>query len=97
MARKRRTFSREFKLEAVRLLVEGGMTVSQVAEDLGISRNSLVRWKAELTASSGAFPGKGRRRPDEEEMDRLRRRVKQLEQERDFLRKAAAYFAKEPK
>jgi transposase len=96
MAKKRRTFTREFKLEAVRLASGEGMTIAQAAGDLGVSENSLRRWKAELEASPEAFPGKGRRLAEAEEVDRLRRQVKRLEQERDFLRKTAAYFARKP-
>jgi transposase len=68
-----------------------------VARDLGISANSLGRWKAQLAHTPVASLGKGGGGADEKELERLRRRVKQLEQERDFLKKAAAYFAKEPK
>ncbi len=97
MAKKRRTFTREFKIEALRLVVEQGMTVAQVARDLGISPNTIFVWRRQLAESKeAAFPGKGRRSPQEEELEGLRRRVKQLERERDFLKKAAAYFAKEP-
>jgi transposase len=95
MAGKRRTFTREFKLEAVRLVIAEGMSLAQVARDLGISASSLARWKAQLARTPDAL-GKGHGGPDEAEVERLRRRVKQLEQERDFLKKAAAYFAKEP-
>lgn len=96
MAKKRRTFSREYKLEALRLAEGEGMTIPRAARDLGICENSLRRWIAELGASPEAFPGKGRRFPEAEEMDRLRRQVKLLEQERDFLRKTAAYFVRKP-
>lgn len=86
MAKKRRTFSREYKQEALRLAEGEGVTIARAARDLGICENSLRRWKAELGASPGAFPGKGRSSPETEEMDRLRRQVRQLEVERDFLR-----------
>jgi transposase len=96
MAKKRRTFPREYKLEALRLAEGEGMTIARAARDLGICENSLRRWKAELGTSPEAFPGKGRRSPEAEEVDRLRRQLKQVEQERDFLRKTAAYFARKP-
>jgi transposase len=96
MAKKRRNFTREFKLEALRLAESEGMTMTQVARDLGVSVTSLHRWKAELQASPEAFPGKGHRPAAEEEMDRLRRQLRRVEQERDFLRKTAAYFASKP-
>jgi transposase len=97
MAKKRRTFTREFKLEAVRLVLEEGMTVAQVARDLGIGETALARWRDQVEELKGeAFPGKGNRLVQDAEVDQLRRRVKQLERERDFLKKAAAYFANDP-
>ena len=96
MARARRKFSREFKIEAVKLVTEGGMSISQVARDLDIGRSLLARWKKQLQEDSDAFPGKGHQRPDQEELTRLRRRVTQLEMERDILKKAVGYFAKDP-
>ena len=96
MARTRRKFSKEFKIEAVKLVTEGGMSITQVARDLDIGRNLLARWKRQLEEDTDAFPGKGHQSPDNEEMTRLRRRVKQLEMERDILKKAVGYFAKDP-
>ena len=96
MARTRRKFSKEFKIEAVKLVTEGGMSITQVARDLDIGRNLLARWKRQLEEDTDAFPGKGNHSPDNEEMTRLRRRVKQLEMERDILKKAVGYFAKDP-
>jgi transposase len=90
----RRRFAREFKLEAVRLVREGGMTVAQVARDLEINASLLSRWKNQFEKETDrAFPGKGHSVDDE--LQRLRREVKRLEMERDFLRKAAGYFARE--
>ena len=97
MARTRRSFSREFKTEAVRLVTEGGMTISQVARDLDIRPNLLGRWKKQIAEQPGeAFPGKGHQTPEQEELRTLRRKVSQLEQERDILKKAVGYFAKDP-
>jgi len=96
MARTRRKFSKEFKIEAVKLVTEGGMSITQVARDLDIGRNLLARWKRQLEEDTDAFPGKGNQSPDNEEMTRLRRRVTQLEMERDILKKAVGYFAKDP-
>ena len=65
MARTRRSFSREFKIEAVRLVTEGGMTISQVARDLDIRPNLLGRWKKQLAEQPAeAFPGKGHQTPE---------------------------------
>jgi transposase len=95
MARKRREFSREFKLEAVRLVTEGGLSVSQAARDLGVHQTVLGRWKKQLEESPlEAFPGKGRLRPDDEELRRLRRELEVVRQERDILKKAIGIFSR---
>jgi transposase len=98
MARKRREYSREFKLEAVRLVREGGLTVSQAARDLGIHQTLLGRWKKQFEESPvEAFPGKGHLRPQDEELARLRRENEILRQERDILKKAVGIFSRVPK
>ena len=92
----RRQFSREFKLEAVRLVKDRGVTVAQAARDLDVHENVLRKWVREATADSQeAFPGKGVMKPEQAEIDRLRKEVAKLKMERDILKKAAAYFAKE--
>ena len=92
----RRQFSREFKLEAVRLVKERGVSVVQASRDLDVGENVLRRWIKELTADPGqAFPGQGQVKPEQQEIDRLRREVAKLKTERDILKKAAAYFARE--
>jgi transposase len=96
MARKRKSYTRQFKLDAVKLVIEQGYKVSEAARNLGIHHSSLRRWKNELdTNSTQAFPGKGHMCPEKEELYRLRREVKQLRMEREILKKAAAFFAKE--
>jgi len=96
MGKQRKRYAREFKLEAVRLLSGPGMTIAQAGRDLGVSPNLLARWKkAFQNDNSQAFPGKGHLRPEEEELRRLRRENALLRQERDILKKAAAFFAKE--
>jgi len=93
MSEKRKTYDKEFKLSAVKMIVEGGMKVSQVSKDLGINENSLHNWKrAYLSDQQNAFPGKGRMKPEEEELRVLRKQVKRLEMERDILKKAIGYF-----
>jgi len=93
---KRKRFSRQFKVDAVRLVTEQGYRVTEAARNLGIHPNMLSRWKRQLGAESeDAFPGKGQMTPEKEELHRLRKRVKQLEMEREILKKAAAFFAKE--
>ena len=96
MGKKRRTFSREFKLEAVRLVRDRGVSVAQAARDLDVHENVLRNWVKDLEADAQvAFPGRGKLKPEQEEIDRLRREVVKLKAERDILKKAAAYFAKD--
>ena len=93
---KRRQFSREFKLEAVRLVRERGVSVAQAARDLDIHENVLRKWMAAFASDpQQAFPGHGQMKPEQLEIDRLRKEVAKLKAERDILKKAAAYFAKE--
>ncbi len=92
----RRKFTREFKVEAVKLVRERGVTVTQAARDLDVHGTVLRRWVLESAAdASQAFPGQGQLKPDQLEIERLRREVTKLKAERDILKKAAAYFAKE--
>ena len=92
----RRRFSREFKLEAVRLVRERGVSVAQAARDLDLHENLLRKWVKEFAADPGqAFPGQGHVKPEQLEIERLRREVAKLKAERDILKKAAAYFARE--
>ena len=96
MTKQRKKYTREFKIEAVRLITEQHLTISQVSRDLGINSNMLARWKNELQDDTRqAFPGKGNLKPEEEELRRLRRENALLRQERDILKKATAFFAKE--
>jgi transposase len=92
----RRKFSREFKVEAVRLVRERGVSAAQAARDLDVHENVLRKWVKEFAASSGgAFPGHGQMKPEQLEIERLRREVTKLKAERDILKKAAAFFATE--
>jgi len=101
MSKKRRQFTREFKLEAVRLVEEGGLSIGQVARDLGINDSVLRRWRDRILSEGAGssptdlFPGNGKLTTQGEEIRRLRRELEVVRQERDFLKKAAAYFAKE--
>ena len=92
----RRKFSREFKLEAVRLVKERGVSVAQASRDLEVHENVLRKWMREATADpQQAFPGQGVMKPEQAELDRLRKENTKLRMERDLLKKAAAYFARE--
>ena len=94
MGKSRRRHSREFKLEAVKQVTEHGRPVSEVADGLGINRNLLARWRRQFEAEGEvAFPGHGRMTEVEEENRRLRKELAIARQERDILKKAAAYFA----
>lgn len=85
----RRKFSREFKLEAVRLVRERGVAVAQAARDLDVHENVLRKWVNEFAADLGyAFPGHGQMKPEQLEIDRLRREVAKLKAERDILKKS---------
>ncbi len=94
----RRRYDRAFKEGAVLLIIEGGKTVAGTARDLGIAENMLSRWKKEyLEDRSQAFPGKGNLKPDEAELMKLKRKISDLEQEREILKKALAIFSRPPK
>ena len=92
----RRQFSREFKLEAVKLVKERGVAAAQAARDLDVHENVLRKWVKDFAADpKQAFPGLEQMKPEQVEIERLRREVAKLKAERDILKKAAAYFAKE--
>ena len=92
----RRTFTREFKLEAVKLVTERGMSKSQAARDLGIHVNVLRSWIEDFKRDAKqAFPGRGKLRTDDAEIAKLKRELADAKAERDILKKAIAYFARE--
>jgi transposase len=92
----RRKFSREFKIEAVRLVTDRGVAVAQAARDLDVAESVLRRRMRELTATpTAAFPGNGQMRSDLAEIAALKKEVARLRAERDILKKAAAFFARE--
>jgi transposase len=89
----RGSYTREFKEDAVRLVTDKGMSVTQVAMDLGIHENTIYKWIRLYKADpAGAFPGKGRLKPQDEEMRRLQRENEILREEREILKKALAIF-----
>ena len=94
----RRKFTREFKLETMALVRERGVSLAQACRDLGLHPNVLRKWVRDYAADpQQSFPGHGQMKPEQAEIARLRREVTRLKAERDILKKAAAYFAKESK
>lgn len=93
--KQRRKYDKEFKIQAVKLLLESGKTVEEVAADLGIYHGNLSRWKREYRRDAeGAFPGMGKMKPEDEELRRLKRENEGLRQEREILKKALAIFSR---
>jgi transposase len=95
---KRRKFNKEFKEEAVRLTMESDRTLVSVARSLGIHENLLYKWKRQYEEDpEGSFPGKGRLKPQEEDVMRLQKENAELRMEREILKKALAIFSRHPK
>ena len=93
---KRKTYTSQFKREAVRLMASSEKPASDVARQLGVRRNQLYKWKEQLAKRGAkAFPGAGRQKGKVDELSRLRQELAKVKEERDILKKAAAYFAKE--
>lgn len=94
----RRRHGVEFKREAVKLAGQPGVSKTQVAKDLGIHISVLRHWIRQFEAGKWeALPGRTLKTEQQQENERLRRELKRVETERDILKKAVAYFAKEPK
>ncbi len=89
-------YSKEFKVEAVRLLNEGAKPVAEIARQLGVKRTLLYLWRDELNdKGESAFKGSGRPKLEEmSELSKLKKELQEVKEERDILKKAAAYFAK---
>lgn len=94
----RRKFTREFKIEAVQLSEESDKPIVDVALELGIHPNTLYKWRKQLLEDGEeAFPGHGKMKASDEEVRRLRRELARTREERDILKKAIAFFAREGK
>ena len=92
----RRKFTREFKVEAVRMTKDRGVSVAQASRDLAVHPNVLRKWAREMSVDPAqAFPGPGQMKPEQLEIERLKREVAKLRAERDILKKAAAFFARD--
>ena len=93
---KRKSYSKEFKLNAVRMIVEEGRVAAEVARDLGISANMIYLWKQKyIDDKEESFPGHGNMKTTDDYIRQLERENKRLKDERDILKKAAIFFAQE--
>lgn len=95
MGKKRRSFSKDFKLEAVKLVQEGGLSATRAAKDLGIYETCLRRWIKQHEVDQGRGVVGALTTAEKDELRRLRREVRTLRMEREVLKKATAFFAKE--
>ena len=96
--RKRASYSREFKLEAVGLITKKGYSIAEASRNLGINYSVLRRWKTQLADDpKNAFPGKGKLKAPDEDLRRLKQKLERVTEERDILKKALAYFAEDQK
>jgi len=95
MARKRPYYTPEFKAEAVRLVRESDKPISMIAKDIGVAETTLRKWVRQADIDEGNGPEGALTTEERAELTRLRRELRQTKQERDFLKKACAFFAKE--
>ena len=89
--RKRPTYTKEFKAEAARLARDGGKSVADTARDIGVSETALRSWMAQAEIDEGNGPAGALTTEERQELTRLRRELRQVTLERDFLKKAAAF------
>ena len=95
--RKRKRYDKQFKLDAIRRITEGGRSVTSVGRELGIAANQLHRWKKELSEGAAhAFPGKGHTLVENQELEDLRKELARVKEERDILKKAVSVFSRWP-
>ena len=98
MSRQYKQYPKEFKLEAVKLVQEQGLSQTQAAANLGISQSLLGRWVRQFRSNGQeSFPGNGKLLPSDEKVKLLEKELRRVTQERDILKKAIAYFAEVPK
>ena len=98
MEKKRRQYSREFKVQAVKMVTEQGLSVAEVASDLGVNPSVIQNWRKKLAEEGDqAFPGNGQLTAEQERIRALEQDVRKLRMERDILKKATAFFAGQSK
>jgi len=98
MTEKKPVYTDEFRFDVVRLVLDEGLTKAEVSRRLGINQNSLGKWvRAYKINGEHAFPGKGRQTPDQERIRQLEKENRELRMEREILKKATAFFARETK
>ena len=92
---KRRMYDREFKVEIVKQVLSGSRSYRSVASEIGVHENTIYKWVRQFHDDpEQAFPGSGNMKPEEEELHRAKRRIRELEEEVQILKKFAAYMAK---
>jgi transposase len=96
--KKRKTYSKEFKQQSVKLIIDKGYSIAEAARNLGIDYSVLRRWKTQYEQNPDfSFPGKGQQMPHDAELQRLKRDLERVTEERDILKKALTYFAEDQK
>jgi transposase len=94
---RRNRYSKEFKLNAIRMIIDEGRNATEIARDLGIHANMIYRWQKQYSEDKEeSYPGNGKLKTKDEYIRKLERDNKQLRDERDILKKAAIFFAREP-
>ena len=95
--KRHRTYAREFKLQVLQMVQQDGRTIKEVAEELGIHPGLISRWRKQLhTDGHEAFVGSGHQRSQDEELRRLKKKLADVTEERDILKKAVAFFTQHP-
>lgn len=96
MSKKRQNYDKAFRQEAAKMVLEQGLNCREVAQSLGVSASSVASWVKQFAEyGKDAFPGNGKLMPKDEELRQLKADVKRLQMENEFLKKTAAFFAKE--
>ena len=93
-SKKRTVYSRDFKIEAVKLVTDQNYSIAEAADSLGVSASAMRAWVGKYQSEGqNAFPGRGKLPPDQEELRRLREENRRLKMDREILKKATAFFA----